>query len=100
MAFVLCSSSIMGAETFEFNGLNYQIFNGIDECGVISGSYSGDIVIPTSVVYNEREYEVTEIGVSAFSGCQDITSVVIGNAVRGIYAQLHLMVVQACYLWK
>lgn len=46
--------------------------------------YSGDIVIPESVVYNEITYPVGSIEESAFYGCSEITSVTIPNSVTYI----------------
>jgi hypothetical protein len=49
-----------------------------------SGSYSGDIVIPSSVTYNSVSYIVTSIGSSAFADCTGLTSVTIPNSVTSI----------------
>lgn len=46
--------------------------------------YSGDIIIPDSVTYNENTYSVTAIGNAAFYGCQGITSVKIGNLITSL----------------
>ena len=46
--------------------------------------YSGDIVIPKSVIYNEKTYSVTSIGDNAFYECYDLTSVNIPNSVTYI----------------
>ena len=43
--------------------------------------YTGDVVIPSSVIYNGKTYRVTSIGEFAFNGCRDLTSVTIGNRV-------------------
>ncbi|MCR5512174.1 MAG: leucine-rich repeat domain-containing protein [Prevotella sp.] len=50
----------------------------------ISGGYSGDIVIPSSVVYNDNEFSVISIGSGAFSNSYGLTSVTIPNSVTGI----------------
>lgn len=47
-------------------------------------SYSGDVVIPASVIYNGVEYPVTEIGSSAFYKSADLTSITIPNSVTSI----------------
>ena len=49
-----------------------------------SASYSGDIVIPSMVTYNNREYVVNEIGDHAFLNCVDMTSVEIPECVTEI----------------
>ena len=46
--------------------------------------YSGNIVIPSSVVYNGITYSVTSIGISAFYECYGLTSVTIPNSVTSI----------------
>ena len=46
--------------------------------------YSGNVVIPESVVYDGNTYSVTSIGESAFANCKDLTSVTIPNSVTSI----------------
>ena len=46
--------------------------------------YSGAVVIPDSVTYNEKTYNVTSIGDYAFWYCEDLTSVTIPNSVTNI----------------
>ena len=48
------------------------------------GNYSGDIVIPVSVTYNNATYSVTSIGDEAFWNCSGLTSVTIPNSVTYI----------------
>lgn len=45
------------------------------------GSYSGDVVIPSSVVYEGVTYPVTTIGTSAFGHCAGVTSITIPTSV-------------------
>lgn len=47
------------------------------------GSYSGDITIPASVVYNEETYPVTKIGMSAFQESK-LGKVIIGENIQSI----------------
>lgn len=49
-----------------------------------SNEYSGSVVIPTSVTYNGKTYQVTSIGDYAFWSCSDLTSVTIPNSVTSI----------------
>lgn len=49
------------------------------------GSYSGDVVIPESVEYEKKTYNVTSIGLMTFRYCKDeLTSVTIPNSVTSI----------------
>jgi len=47
-------------------------------------TYSGDIVIPSSVTYHGRTMDVTAIGEHAFSECTGLTSVTLPNSVTTI----------------
>ena len=48
-------------------------------------SYQGEIIIPATIDYAEKTYKVTAIGSSAFSGCYQITNIIIGDNVDSIY---------------
>ena len=47
-------------------------------------SYSGSIVIPSTVTYSGTTYSVTSIGDAAFEDCSGLTSVTIPNSVTTI----------------
>lgn len=49
-------------------------------------SYSGDVVIPSSVMYSNVTYRVTSIGYNAFRESSDLTSVEIPNSITSIGA--------------
>ncbi len=49
--------------------------------GDYSNEYSGAVSIPDSVLYGGNYYRVNAIGVSAFSACAALTSVIIPNSV-------------------
>ena len=55
--------------TFKMNDLEY---------------YHGDMVIPAKVSYEGTEYDVTAIGEGAFSGCRNLTSIIISEGVKSI----------------
>ena len=105
--FVLLGLSKVQAYEFEKNGIYYDIVNG--KAVVVSGdvSYSGDVVIPDSVEYDDVYLEVdsiseyafqkseslssivlpkslTSIGESAFSGCSGLVSIVLPKSLTSI----------------
>lgn len=81
LGFLIISSH---AFSFEVNGINYEVTSETDLTVEVShNNYSGDIVIPENVEYNGKTYSVTFIGIRAFRGCSDLTSVTIPN---GVYA--------------
>ena len=47
-------------------------------------NYSGEVVIPSSITVEGKEYTVASIGSSAFAWCSDLTSVTIPNSVTSI----------------
>ena len=49
-------------------------------------SYSGSVVIPSTVTYNNKQYSVTSIGDYAFKGCSGLTSITIPNSVTSMGA--------------
>ena len=77
---------------FEVGGIAYNIISPTEKTAEVtysgdyyySGIYSGDIVIPEQVIYNNDTYSVTSIGKYAFNGCSRLTSVTIGNSVTTI----------------
>ena len=75
-----------GAYDFEKSGLYYNIKNN-SECYVTNkaenvASYSGSVTIPATVNYNGKNYSVTGIEYKAFSGCNELTSVVIPTSIK------------------
>ena len=66
------------------DGIAYSLNNNLTASVVHGGTYTGDIVIPSSVTYNDVTYSVTSIGSEAFSRCTGLTSVTISNSVTSI----------------
>ena len=76
------------AAEVEIGGLWYDVITKGNIAIVIqyknNVKYTGDIVIPETVEYNDVSYSVTSIGESAFSNCSGLTSVTIPNSVTSI----------------
>ena len=68
------------------NGINYRLDEDNLTAEVIKkcGLYKGNIIIPETVVFNERTYRVTSIGKEAFAFCYPLTSITIPNSVKSI----------------
>ena len=85
---LLAVCSISWAYDFAADGIYYNINedgNGVSVTYMTtSGSYAGSVTIPSSVSYNGKQYSVTSIGKSAFSGCSGLTSVTISESVTSI----------------
>lgn len=82
------------AHDFEKDGIYYNItsstgltvsvtFRGNDYISY-SDEYSGNIIIPETVVYEERRYKVTGISTRAFENCTNLASATIPNNVTSI----------------
>lgn len=81
----LVTAFAAGAVTFSVDGINYNLLSSKDlTCEVIAGDYSGDIVIPETVSYGNREITVLNIADQAFYECAGITSVKLPNTIRVI----------------
>ena len=79
----------MSAYDFKEGDLYYNV-NGNEAAVTFEvenvGSYSGDVVIPETVVHNGVEYAVTAIGYKAFCYCYNLTSIEIPNSIDSISA--------------
>ena len=90
VAFLLCVSSLSWAYDFEKDGIYYNINSSVDGRKTASAthngnnSYSGDVIIPSSVTHGTTIYIVTSIGNSAFYKCTGLTSVTIPESVTSI----------------
>ena len=80
----IVEASVVGKE-FEDNGIRYLIGeNNTVSVTSKTEKYTGDVSIPNQVTYNGDNYMVTSIGLSAFEGCEDMTSVSIPGSVTSI----------------
>ena len=78
------AANVAMAYDAEIDGIYYE-FSGT-EATVTSGDneYTGDVVIPETVTYNETEYSVVSIGEFAFYSCSGLTSITIPTSVKTI----------------
>ena len=51
-----------------------------------NGTYKGNVVIPQTVIYDDKTFSVVAIGISAFKGCSELTSITIPNTINYIYS--------------
>ena len=82
---IICGTTAF-AETVVIDGITYDIVEKAKTAIVVAGDteYSGDIVIPETIVYNDVTYSITSIGDWAFNGCDGLTSIAIPNSVTTI----------------
>ncbi len=72
--------SIVGkAESIVVDDISYEIKN--SQAYVTSGTYSGDIIIPESIIYDGATYPVVGINDNAINGNRDVTSITIPASV-------------------
>jgi len=62
----------------------YVTYRGETYLANINDGYSGDIVIPSSVTYDNREFKVTAVGENAFYGCTSLASVSLPSTIEDI----------------
>ena len=79
----------VSAYDFQVDGIYYNL-NGeevtvtYESGGIMSNSYSDDVVIPSRITYEGKTYSVTSIGNYAFSHSTGLTSITIPNSVTSI----------------
>lgn len=78
---------LTGSAAVQIDGIYYNLDSDAKTAEVTRrqprGSYSGDIIIPTTVVYEDTNYSVISIGESAFNGAH-LTSINIPNSITTI----------------
>lgn len=86
--FILMALPVLASaeEEVEIDGLWYKLIPKGQTAEVIkykSTPYSGDIIIPGTILYEDVEYSVN-IGGGAFNGCDNLISITILNGVKTI----------------
>ncbi len=66
------------------SGINYALYEKSQTAEVYNQDYSGNISIPSVVVYNGIQYSVTDIGWDPFCGHEGLTSITIPGSVTSI----------------
>ena len=86
----ICEMAINGYYDFDVDGIYYRIISLTDlTVEVVAkddtyNSYTGDVVIPETVSYRNREFNVISIGAMAFSRSVGLTSITIPQTVTSI----------------
>ena len=82
---VVFSTSALAYDV-KIDGIYYNLISKGKTAEVTSGEekYSGEVVIPSSIISEGKEYTVESLGISAFYGCRGMTSVTIPNSVTSI----------------
>jgi hypothetical protein len=86
--FVMLLGSVLPAMAidFEVDGIAYNVIgeNEVEVTARDSVKYTGDVVIPATVVQDGVTYNVTRIGTYAFMGCREMSSVDIPEGVTSL----------------
>ena len=77
---------LASADAVEIGGIYYNLISEGNAAEVTESpnKYTGSVVIPKTVTYNETVYSVVSIGEGAFWECFSLTSVTIPNSVTSI----------------
>ena len=89
-------NEIRDGDKFEKNGMFYTILSVEDKTvevtfkgetySEVNNEYSGEVVVPQTVNYEDIDFRVVGIGLSAFDQCSAVTSVVLPNSITYIGA--------------
>ena len=89
-SFLFLTASISFAQTFNYNGINYNITGTTVKVGLNPG-ITGSVTIPSSVTNLGTTYSGTSIRDSAFSWCNALTNVTIPNSVTSYTRQIGIV---------
>ena len=94
LAVLLAMCDMTKAHDVCIDGIFYDLIPKANIAFVVKGTndYSGDIVIPSTISYEDGTYSVTEIEEMAFFCCRGLTSITIPNSVTSIGNEAFLVV--------
>lgn len=83
---LLAGTKALGTDA-TINGIHYDFMG--DEAMVTFNNwsgvdYSGSVVIPNSVTYNDKTYSVTTINSYAFNHCSNLVSITIPSTLKRV----------------
>ena len=92
LAAMLLASATASAYYFESDGIYYYVLSEEEKTAEVTynykdiehNSYSGNVIIPEQVKFEEKNYTITAIGSNAFSGCSGLTSIELSAGVTSI----------------
>ena len=82
--------NIVGFYDFEQDGIYYNIIDNTNKKVEVTcrdesyNSYSGCLIIPSTVQFSGKEFLVSRIGMNAFRDCVNLTSIAIPNSITTI----------------
>ena len=84
LAVIFLTSLSISALGIVIDGINYNL-NSADLTAEVTkyadNKYVGEIIIPSTIIYESAIYNVTKIGNGAFWSCSELTSITIPNSV-------------------
>lgn len=87
LAFAMLTTVQASAYDFEVDGIYYDVISIEDLTAAVThgdNEYTGDVEIPSTVVFKGRTFDVAAIGSNAFDECSSLKSVEIPNSVTSI----------------
>ncbi|MBR2607531.1 MAG: leucine-rich repeat domain-containing protein [Bacteroidaceae bacterium] len=89
----LLYSALVSAEDirFDVNGIHYYSLDSTGVCvRYVDDTYSGDLIIPETVTYNDKDYKVTALQEGMLQKTSLITSIRIPKSVTTIYGNIYM----------
>ena len=87
LSIILLSNTVKAAieDTFIYEGVEYKVLTESGNSGTVEiVDYDNNIAqltIPEIITYNDKQYTVTNIGYSAFSGCNTLTNIKLPDSI-------------------